>query len=124
MKEPAEAGNRRRLFIISTYPMFGYGLEKLLQQERGLNVVGYETNIDRALQQIKKLEPDVIILESDKALPNNPSTILSRLLKENLGTKIIALSLQNNELIIYMTAQWLAKSIDDLVKAIQQEIPA
>lgn len=124
MTEQATSRKRRRTFIISIHAMFGHGLKTLLQEKQNIEIVGYETNVDQALKQIKKLQPDVIILESDKVPSNNPSAVLPRLLKENLGTTVISLSLQNNELFIYMTAQWLAKSTDDLVRAIQQEIPA
>jgi DNA-binding NarL/FixJ family response regulator len=104
--------------------MFGYGLAELLQQEPDIEIVGHETNVDQALKQIKKLQPDVIILERDNAPSNAPAMVLARLLNENLEATVILLSLQNNRLFVYMTAQWLAKTTDDLMMAVRQKTPA
>ena len=123
MSEQTSSRTRRRIFIISIHAMFGHGLKKLLTQEPDVEVIGHATNIDHALEQLKSLQPDVIILESDNT-PSSPSVVLPRLLKEHLGTTVVLLNLHNNQLSIYLTAQWLAKNTDDLIKAIQQRIPA
>jgi len=41
-------------------------LESLLSQQDGVNIVGRTTNPDLALEQIKMLQPDVVIVDSTR----------------------------------------------------------
>jgi DNA-binding NarL/FixJ family response regulator len=46
--------------------MFQHGLESLLSQQDGVDIIGRTTNPDSALEQIKTLQPDVVIIDSTK----------------------------------------------------------
>jgi hypothetical protein len=50
------------------------------------------------------------------------ATILA-ILKAQSIPKIIGLNLQNNNLRVYEARQWVARSVDDLVAAIQNDPP-
>jgi len=39
------------IFVLSNHPLFGQGVENLLRQEKRLNIVGRETDVDRAIEQ-------------------------------------------------------------------------
>jgi DNA-binding NarL/FixJ family response regulator len=109
-----------RIFIISSQLMFGRGLESLLRQEIGADIVGQETDVEQAVDRIKELQPDVVIVDSDG--PAYDSTLaLMHILRANPGIKVIGLSLQNNNLYTYRAKQWVARGVEDLEKAIDDE---
>ena len=108
----------KRVFILSSHPLFGQGVESLLRQETGLDVVGRETDADKAIERVKELRPDVVIVDSGyPACDPTPAAI--RILGEGLGTKVIGLSLQDNKMFIYRGEQRVVKEVKDLVEAIE-----
>jgi len=112
-----EARAMRRVFILSSHPLFGQGVESLLRQEARLEIVGQETDVDKALERIKELQPNVVIL--DCAEPRcDPMLAVMRILKEGLETKVIGLNLQDNTMYIYRGEQRVVKEVKDLMEAI------
>ena len=108
----------RRVFILSNHPLFGQGVESLLRREARLEIVGQETDLDQAVERIKEIRPDVVIL--DCAEPAcDPTPAVMRILREGLGTKVIGLNLQDNTLYIYRGEQRLVKEVKDLIEAIE-----
>ena len=117
-----EARAIKRVFILSSHPLFGQGVESLLRREAGLEIVGRETDVDKAVERIKELQPDVVILDSaDPAC--DPTPAVMRILKEGLGTKVIGLNLQDNTLCIYRGEQRVVKEVKDLMEAIEPLSP-
>ncbi len=109
------------VFIISNHSMFGQGLENLLRRETVVNIVGQETDVQEGIQQIKEKQPDVVIIDTNGP-PELSSTTVMRLLVEVPQTKVIGLSLHNNNLYIYRALQCIATSPQDLVKAVEQDV--
>lgn len=107
------------IFIISSHPLFSYGLESLIRQETGAIVLGQETDVQQAVEVIKDLQPDVIILDNDD--PLEPSPDLLHLLKAASGARVISLNLRNNSLHVYRTIQQIVRDTQDLVKAIESD---
>jgi len=103
----------KRIFILSGHPLFGRGVESLLCQEVGLEIVGWEANADQAVERIRKLQPDVVILDS-----GDPTPEVLRVLREGVGTKVIGLNPEDNTMCIYRGEQRVVKRIEDLVEAI------
>jgi DNA-binding NarL/FixJ family response regulator len=108
----------RRVFILSCHPLFGQGVESLLRREAGLEIVGQETDLDQAVERIKEIRPDVVILDCAEPA-RDPTLAVMRILREGLGTKVIGLNLQNNTLYIYRGEQRLVKEVKDLIEAIE-----
>lgn len=107
-----------RIFIISNYPLFGHGLESLLSQANGLDVMGQETDLDRAVERVKTLQPDVVIVDnSGPGQQAIPAAVL-QILDENSGTKVVGLSLQGNHLRIYQSTQRIITNVEDLMSII------
>lgn len=106
------------VFIVSSHLMFGYGLENLLRQRTDLKVLGQETQIKRAIDQIKNLKPEVVIIYADESHLRSQATILE-ILNANPDTRVIALNLQNNNFYVYQAAQWETTSVEDLLEAIK-----
>ncbi len=114
-----EAGAMKRIFILSSHLLFGRGVESLLHQETGLEIVGRETDVDKAIERIKELQPDVVIVDSaDPA--GDPTPAVMRILREEVGTKVIGLNLQDNIVCIYRGEQRVIQGVKDLVEAIEQ----
>jgi len=112
-----EARAMRRVFILSNHPLFGQGVESLLRQEARLEIVGQETDVDKAVERIKELQPNVVIL--DCAEPAcDPTLAVMRILREGLETKVIGLNLQDNTMYIYHGEQRVVKEVKDLMEAI------
>ena len=108
----------KRIFMLSTHPLFSQGVESLLRRETGLEIVGRETDVDKAIGRIKELRPDVVILDSaDPACGPTPAVI--RILREGVGTKVIGLNLQDDKMFIYRGEQRVVKEVKDLVEAIE-----
>ena len=103
----------KRVLILSSHPLFGRGVESLLRKETRLDIVGWEADIDKAVERIRELQPDVVILDS-----GDPTPEVLRILREGLGTKVIGLNLQDSTMCVYRGEQRVVKRIEDLVEAI------
>jgi DNA-binding NarL/FixJ family response regulator len=110
----------KRIFMISSYPLFGEGVEALLRQLGGIEFIGREADIDSAMAHIKEVGPDVVIVD-DGCPACDAHTIVMRVLREQPGTKVIGLNLQDNTLCIYREEQRIAHGVEDLKSAIVDE---
>lgn len=108
------------VFIISSPVMFGLGLENLLRQEKSLKILGNETNEERAIDQIKECQPEVVIVYRDDTL-NNSKALIIEILKANPDIRVIGLNLQNNVFFVYQATQWVTTDVEDLLKAIKDK---
>ena len=112
--------NMKHIFILSSHPLFSVGVETLLQDETGLELVGRETIPDRAIERIKELKPDIVILDSDY-VACNADPILLRIFQEQLGIQVIGMNLQDNRICIYHEEQRIVQSVDDLKNILNTE---
>jgi DNA-binding NarL/FixJ family response regulator len=110
----------KRIFILTSHPLFSIGVETLLQDDAGLELVGRETDPDRAIERIKELKPDVVILDTEQATCNS-EPVLMRIFQEQLGIHVIELNLQNNRICIYHEEQRIIRQVEDLRQAIDQK---
>jgi DNA-binding NarL/FixJ family response regulator len=107
----------RRVFIVSKYHLFGEGVRSLLQRQAGIEIVGQETDGDKAVEQIKVLRPDVVIVDSaDPDCHLAPCVV--RIFGEEMGTRIVGLNLENNSICIYQKEERNITGVDDFLKAI------
>lgn len=121
--DPHDAGDGResrmkkiKVFILYDHPLFGLGLEKLLKQERGIEVVGAAIRSHMSLEQLRALRPDVIMVEGgDPSLASS----LWEALKENLPGRVITIELDENRATVYTSRQVPAAEVKDLVKAVK-----
>lgn len=104
------------VFILYKHPLFARGLEQLLHQE-GVEVVGSTAKAREALVQIRRLNPDVVIAETEKQKPG-AEMLLSRLLKDQTQAGVVGVSLENNTATLYTGRRWQASTADDLVKGV------
>lgn len=106
--------------MIASQPLFSEGVESLLRGQAGLEVVGRETDAALAIHLIRKLKPDVVVLDT-KDLASAPFLVVARLLQAEEGIKIIAMNLEDQTIRVYRGEQRKALCINDLVEAIESE---
>jgi len=107
----------KRIFMLSSHPLFSQGVESLLRRETGLEIGGREADADKALERIKELRPDVVVLDS--ADLHDPMLVVMRILREGVGARVIGLNLQDNTMCVYRGEQRMVKTVEDLVEAIE-----
>jgi len=98
--------------------LFGEGIEGLLRQEPGLEIVGRETDPRQAVRRIKETHPDVVILTDGEAATGLGAQLLG-LVREGLHMRIVEIHLQTNTLCIYCGEQHPIREVGDLVDTVQ-----
>lgn len=93
--------------------MFAYGLNSLLDQNARIEVLGQESEIDRALEQIKLLQPDVVILDSSNPTYNGNSGVL-HILEASPDSKVVNVNLHSNKLAVYEVKHRIVERLSDL----------
>lgn len=111
-----------RVFMLSSLPLFSQGVETLLCRHNGVQIVGRETDVERGIERIRQLEPDVVILD-DALYSSGPTPLAIRILEEPINTQVIGLSLQSNILSIYRREHRTADCVEDLVEALRACAP-
>jgi chemotaxis response regulator CheB len=84
-----------RALIVSSHPLFGRGLQKILntRPDTTIQVVGIMPNTDLALQFIEKDQPDLVILDCDDEHVNR-QVLLKRFIEGERRLKVVLLSLK------------------------------
>lgn len=108
----------KRVFVLSRHTLFCDGIVALLSQETGFDVVGQETELSSAVDLIKSLRPDVVIINCDDPEPDLSQAVVS-LLQNSLGVRIIGLSLEDNKISIYRGEYKQVRQVEDLLQAIE-----
>lgn len=119
---PSKPARKKRVFMLSSQPLFSQGMESLLSDQKGLEIVGRETDAPKAIDRIRELKPDVVVIDS-KDLASVPFLVVARLLKEEQGIKIIALNLEDQTIRVYRGEQRTGLSVHDLLEVIDEEEP-
>ena len=109
----------KRVFMLSSQPLFSQGVESLLRGQVGLEIVGRETDATKAVERIRRLKPDVVVIDG-KDLASAPFSIVACLLREEERIRIIAMNLENETIRVYLGEQRNALTVDDLVAAINE----
>ena len=112
-----------RVLIVSDSPLFGSGVENLLRNESKLEVVRGVTCADHALEQVRAVAPDVVVVDSS-AGDRDFSSLILNILDAKPGTKIIALHLDDEVVGIYRGEQRVVRETRDLLQAIEEIEPS
>lgn len=108
----------KRVFVLSDGSLLGEGVRMLIGREADLDVVGCETDVDRAIERIREIQPDIVILDQD-AWPGEPGPKMMSLQEKGAGIKFVGLSLQGNTVRCYWRETRMVERVEDLMKAIK-----
>jgi len=80
-----------RVVLVDDHPIFREGLRKLLESDMGMEVCGEAGDVNSALDAVRKLTPDVLLL--DMAMPSASGLEVLRLLDyETTATRSLVLT--------------------------------
>ena len=109
-----------RVYILSDKDLFGQGVMRLLKSESEIEIVGKGAEADQAIEDIERLRPDTVIVESNNLAQDSISTV-ARILRTNATLKVVCLNLKDNKLHVFHGEQREARCVEDLVDAINHE---
>lgn len=89
---------KKRVYLVDDHPIVRQGLIKLIEQEEGLEVCGESGTVTEALEDLKKLGPDVILV--DISLEDSNGLELIKLV-DDLGMQIPMLVLSMHDESLY-----------------------
>ena len=106
------------MLVVSQPSLFEDGIEELLRQEQGLEIVGLETDPGQAIRRVKEDRPDVVILTDGDAATGLGAELL-RLVREGFRMRIVEVHLATNTLCIYCGEQQPIREVRDLVDTVR-----
>lgn len=94
---PADPAARKRILLVDDHPIFRHGLTALLDRQPGLFVCGQADSAPGALEQMRRLKPDLAVI--DISLRGTNGIELVKLLKAELPhLPIVILSMHDESL--------------------------
>ena len=112
-----------RVMIVSAIRLYREGLERTLDEDEHIHIVGTAASVSESLGNLSAIKPDVILL--DVAADNSVATI-QQIMEKMPNTRIVALSVPENEgeFIAYAEAGVLGfvtrdSSVDELIASIK-----
>lgn len=105
----------KRVIIFCNRTEDAAGLNQILAWDRGLDVVGWETELDAAIQRSRLIQPEMIIIASEGSA-SSPSPEVLRLLQETANATIIEINLQACSVYVYRGEQAMLRQIEDLLE--------
>lgn len=84
------------LLLVDDHPMMRRGLRQLLELEDDLQVIGEANNGIEALEMVRELRPELILLDNNMPELNGVQT-LKRLRKQNFPGKVLLFTVSDDE---------------------------
>ena len=104
---------KKRVFVIWTHPLFYESIRLLLNNE--VDLVGSTDDHAKGDREIAELKPELVIIETPEGLEDLGAETFSILQK---GPRVIHLSLENNELSLYLRQHKTMDEPSDLMQII------
>jgi len=108
-----------RVLVVAEASLFQEGIEELLRQEEGLEILDLETDPEQAVERIKESHPDVVILTDGEAATELEAELL-RLVREGFPMTIVEVHLATNTLCLYWGEQQPIREVRDLVDTVRR----
>ena len=114
-----------RTYIVYHHGLFAQGVRSVLEERRGVQIVGMESDVAKALKEVQSLKPEVVILEESTG--KHQPMRLGAFLHSATGGRVVTLSLDHDSATVYQRNHMAANDPTDLVRAIKgagkQHIP-
>ena len=108
-----------RIFVLSGPSLFANGLQVLLGEEAGLEIVGRETDPRQAVSRIRGSHPDVIVVADGEGVTELEAELL-RLVREGFPMGIVEVHLGTNTVCVYCGEQRAILEVGDLADTIHR----
>lgn len=109
----------KRIYVLSRNSVFGKGIEKLLAQEAGMDIVGSDVVFGESVECIQKCSPDIVILNCDEPDKDLTDAVLW-IIQQRLDITVIGMSLKDNKLCIYRGEQKQVRQLEDLLAVVRE----
>ncbi len=97
MNDDKQDGNKAKVFLVDDHPIVRQGLAELINHEDDLEVCGQAEDAREALKEIKKQQPDMVIV--DLSLKETSGVELIKDLKSQyIGLPVLALSMHDESI--------------------------
>ena len=106
-----------RVLVVAEASLFQEGIEELLRQEEGLEILDLETDPEQAVERIKESHPDVVILTDGEAATELEAELL-HLVREGFPMRIVEVDRATNTLCVYCGEQQSVRDERALVDAV------
>ena len=108
-----------RVLVVAAPSMFDEGIEAILRQEPGLEIVGREEDPQQALRLIKEASPDVILVADGEAATRLAPELM-RMVRQGFRMRMVEVHLAANTLCVYLGDQQPTKEAGDLVSTVRR----
>jgi len=114
-----------RTYIVYHHGLFAQGVRSVLEAQGGLEIVGMESDVGKALKAVQSLQPEVIIVE--ECTGTHQRMRLGAMMHSASAGRVVTLSLDHEFATVYQRNRMAAVDSADLVRVIQgvgkQHIP-
>ena len=87
---------RIQIIIADDHPIFRSGLKQIIEEDDGIEILGYAENGEKALEKIDELNPEIALLDID--MPKMTGLqVLKQMKKSRSTTKVIFLTVFSSE---------------------------
>ena len=93
---PAENNHRKRILIADDHAMLRRGVRNTLQTETDLEICGEAVDGQDAVDKVKELRPDLVILDINMPVLNG-LTAVRQILRHRPQTKVVVFSVHNSD---------------------------
>lgn len=104
---------RSRVVVLYTHPLFGQGIGRLLRADKKLDVTCLPASSDGAQEELRRLHPDAVVLES------STDEVLWESLHDQTLLLVVRVGLDENVLDVYERHQILVTCPESLSQAIR-----
>lgn len=111
-----------RILLVSRQSLFGFGLLNLLTHRANAEIVGQEADPARAIERVRELQPDVVIVDSE-CPADDPAELALAVFRTGAKVRVIGLGLNDNTIHIYRNERRIAHGVEDLMEAIESDLP-
>jgi hypothetical protein len=106
-----------RVFILASRPLFAQGVESLLSNQPGIEVIGVATVDPDVFVRVQAAAPDVVIVE---AKGGEQSLLAAQVLDSIPAVRVVGLSLEDNRIHTYFQQMKHGHRVEDLLEAVRE----
>jgi hypothetical protein len=108
----------RRAILWGPEILLAQAVEFFLEEDSVWDVkwVAFDSGIDRLFEELKQVNPELVILCSERA--DQDSTLALQLLNEQTHLKVVALDLESNQIQVYSKQNFVIQGVTDLLSIV------